>query len=69
MRLLEPLYGMKACQGHTMVHLIFFIAMCLIDTNPDEIKKMEKYVYTFIKTTYPDSDIFGKKFGREHTEE
>lgn len=34
MRLLEPLNGIKMGQGHYIIHLFFFITMCLI---PQEI--------------------------------
>ena len=33
MRLLEPINGIKSSQGHYLMNLIFFIAMCTIDTN------------------------------------
>ena len=31
MRLLEPLSGMKAAQGHALLHLVFFITMWSVD--------------------------------------
>ena len=33
MRLLEPLQGLKMGQGHFLIHLTFFISMCLLDTD------------------------------------
>jgi len=33
MRLLEPLNGIKMGQGHYIIHLYFFITMCLIPTD------------------------------------
>lgn len=30
MKLLEPLSGVKTAQGHALVHLLFFIAMCFV---------------------------------------
>ena len=34
MRLLEPLNGVKMGQGHYMVHIIFFLAMLMVDEAP-----------------------------------
>ena len=33
MRLLEPINGIKSMQGHYLMNLIFFVAMCFIQTD------------------------------------
>ena len=37
MRLKDPLQGIKAIQGHTIIHIAMFISSFIIDARPAEL--------------------------------
>ena len=47
MRLLEPLNGVKMAQGHYLTHLVLFLGMLTIETQPhlDLIDRLVKIEY------------------------
>jgi hypothetical protein len=57
MRLLEPINGIKALQGHYLANLIFFVVMITMDPNMDNYRLMPGYSYaeTVAMTTNDNS--------------